>query len=426
MNQTVILDLADCTEFRQTVEARPPRIVHGTVWLLAGLLAASVAWAALTRADLVVRSKGTVRPTRGTQKVVNPGRSDVLTGSAGAPVKRVLVKEGDLVKQGDVLIEFEATRLESEIAKQQKVIEVAEGALQKGERLRELLTNQYTSAKGSAQAQLKAAEAAVAKAKDKQKIEVSDLEDQVTVLKDKEARSRRALNHGAGSPEEYNGILGQLKDAKAKLATAQLPVDEGQLEKLRHDLVKTEKDYNVDIGKLEAEQLAKQGDIDKARAELKQLNQQREQAFLRAPMDGVVTTVATGDVKVGDVLEPGKPVMEIAERKGFRFEVMVKSEEVGRLEVGMPARIKLDPFDYQRYGTVQGKVHSISTDSRTVEGQPATYYLVKIDLESEEVGRGEYHGQVKLGMSGEVDIVTGQETLLSLLVKKIRQSISLG
>jgi multidrug resistance efflux pump len=383
---------------------------------LAALLAAALVWAALTRVDVVARVPGVVRAARAPQKVapqkvISPERHVVL--DAPLRVKTVVRHEGDLVKQGDVLIECETSRLESEVAGQQKAIEVAEGALQKGERLRELLTSQYTSAKGSAQAQLKAAEEAVAKAKAKQKIEMSDLTDQVTVLKDKEYRARRALERGAGSREEYNGILGQLQDAKAKLATAQLPVDEGQLEKLRHDLVKTEKDYGVDIGKLEAEQLAKQGDIAKARAELKQLNQQREQAFLRAPRDGIVLS---GDVQVGDVLEPGKPVMNVGEAKRFCFEVTVPSEEVGLLHLGMRARVKLDAFDSQRYGTVQGTISSISFDDSVAEGQQTTVCSVRVALESDEVA-----GQpIKPGMAGQAEIVTGQETLLSRLLRKFR------
>jgi multidrug efflux pump subunit AcrA (membrane-fusion protein) len=92
----------------------------------------------------------------------------------------------------------------------------------------------------------------------------------------------------------------------------------------------------------------------------------------------------------------------------------------------MPARIKLDAYDYQRYGTVTGTVVFLSPDSGTGDGhQPATY-LVKIALAATELGRGELRRQVKLGMAGQVDIVTGQERLLTLFVKKIRQSISLG
>jgi hypothetical protein len=57
-----ILDLAECTEFRQTLQARTPRIVHGTALLLVGLLGTALTWAAMTDADLVVRAPCIVRP----------------------------------------------------------------------------------------------------------------------------------------------------------------------------------------------------------------------------------------------------------------------------------------------------------------------------------------------------------------------------
>jgi hypothetical protein len=50
---------------------------------------------------------------------------------------------------------------------------------------------------------------------------------------------------------------------------------------------------------------------------------------------------------------------------------------------------------------------------------------VKIEMEGEELGRGELRGRVKLGMAGQADIVTSQERLLTLLVKRLRQTMSL-
>jgi HlyD family secretion protein len=131
-------------------------------------------------------------------------------------------------------------------------------------------------------------------------------------------------------------------------------------------------------------------------------------------------------VKVGDLLEPGKAVLEIAEEKGFIFEAIVPSEEIGLLKVGLPARVKLDAFDYQKYGTLAGSVRFISPDSGVPRGGQTPVYVVKIALEGDEVGRGELKGRVKLGMAGRVEVVTDQESLLSLLVRRIRQSISLG
>jgi hypothetical protein len=117
----------------------------------------------------------------------------------------------------------------------------------------------------------------------------------------------------------------------------------------------------------------------------------------------------------------------LAEQQGFRFEAAVPSEEVGHLQVGMPARIKLDAYYYQRYGTVAGTVVFLSPDSGVPTGQGGTTtYLVRIELAGDELGRGDLRGRVKLGMAGQADVVTGQESLLALLVKRLRQTISLG
>ena len=133
-----------------------------------------------------------------------------------------------------------------------------------------------------------------------------------------------------------------------------------------------------------------------------------------------------GDIKLGDILEPGKPVFELARQEGFLFEGSVPSDEVGHLKVGMAARIKLDAYNYQQYGTVDGIVRFLSPDSGQEGEERTVNYTVRIELASDSLGRGEFHGQVKLGMTGHADIVTGHQSLISILVKRMRQSISLG
>jgi multidrug efflux pump subunit AcrA (membrane-fusion protein) len=167
----------------------------------------------------------------------------------------------------------------------------------------------------------------------------------------------------------------------------------------------------------------KRGEVEGARKDLEELELQRGQATVVAPRDGVITSA---EIKAGDVLDRGKAVIEIAEQRGFFFEVEVPSEEVGRLKVGMPARVKLDAFDYQKYGTAAGTVAFLAPDSSLPEGRRTATYLVRIELDNDEVGRGDHRGRLKLGMAGQAEIVTGRESLLSLLVRKIRQTISLG
>ena len=119
--------------------------------------------------------------------------------------------------------------------------------------------------------------------------------------------------------------------------------------------------------------------------------------------------MTSGDVKVGDVLEAGKPVVELAQQGGFLYEAMVPSEDVGRLRLGLPARIKLDAYDYQRYGTLAGTVCFIAPDSVAPEGRHKAVFIVRIALAGDEVGRGAFRGRVKLGMAGQAEIVTARE-----------------
>jgi len=106
--------------------------------------------------------------------------------------------------------------------------------------------------------------------------------------------------------------------------------------------------------------------------------------------------------------------------------VTVSSEDVGLLREGMPVRVRLDAFDYQQHGTVAGTVSMISPDAQVKDRQRTGVFTMKVALEGDEVGRNELRGKPKLGMTGQAEIVTGQESLLGLLVKKVRQTISLG
>src|SRR4051812_26798313 len=122
-------DLAQCGEFRQTLLARPPRVVHGTVVLLTSLLATAVGWAALTKADLVVQAGGRGRPVSPPDKVFNGARGEVLSATRGGRVVEVNFREGQEVRKGDVLLRLDTEKLDHEIARRKCTIRTSEGEL---------------------------------------------------------------------------------------------------------------------------------------------------------------------------------------------------------------------------------------------------------------------------------------------------------
>jgi hemolysin D len=418
-----VYELSDCSEFRQTLQGRPPAVVHGTAVLLMLLLAAALAWAALVKANLVVQAPGRVRP------VDQPAR--VFTAAAGeieGRVAEVNFNEGDAVSRGQMLVRLDTERLDNEIAKLRRQITAAQGELAELTRLDKLLRQQFASAQSKARAELKQAEEQLRRSEAEQTSRIRQAEAEMQAATDRLARYAKLHRQQALSEDRLLDAQTEHQQAKEKVQQARLPLDRDRVEVLRRAVQVVNDDFR--LAELEVKRVAKQGEIEAAGKQLDNLLLARSQAVLRAPIDGVVVS---GPIDVGDVLEPGRPVVEIAQQDGFRFEAALPSGDVGDLQVGMPVNVKFDAYDYQKYGTLAGTVCFISPDSRLAEGdktQPSANrpiaYVVRVQLRGDAVGRGEMRGQVKLGLGGTAEIVTGQESILAIFLKKIRRTISLG
>jgi HlyD family secretion protein len=416
-------DLAQCSEFRQTLLARPPGLVHGTAGLLGLLLGTAVLWAALTEAHLVVRVGGRVRSRTLPQEVVYGTGGEAFRSPAEGRVVAVAVRPGDTVRQGQLLIQLDTEALDNEIAKHQRTIRTGEEELAGLDRLLELAAGQHTAARARAEAELAQARAEIERVQKQQGADIRLARLELAGAEDEVRRLRRLAGQQAAPAADLVKAEIQAGAARERLDRAAIPVPEGQIDVLSRALEQLERDGALRRQELTLKRRGRQGEIEAARVDLAHLQLQRQQAALRAPRDGVVTR---GDVQVGDVLARGKAVLEVAEADGFRFEGTIPSEEVGRLGVGLPVRIKLDAFDYQQYGVVTGTVCFIAPDSRSTDEPTSARYLVRIDLDGDEVGRGAWRGRVKLGMAGQAEIVTARESLLWLLLRRLRQSISLG
>lgn len=433
MSCGLIVDLADCSEFRQTVSARPPRVVHGTLVLLLGLLAAGLVWAAVVKANLVVRAVGRVRPVEIPTQVFAPSGADM-----GGRVVEAPFEEGDLVRAGDVLVRLDAAQIDNRIAKLKRTLQAAEEELGMLAGVETLLAQQLSTATHKATAEVEQAEAALVRATDQRSSAIRGAQAGVHSARDLVQRKQRLRTSGAVTEEEFVQAETALREAEEKLVAAELPVDQGPLQVARRALQLVERDFAVRQAEAKARCAAKRGEAGAVRRDLRQLELQLAESVLRSPIDGVVVA---GQIHVGDVLEPGKPVMEIAPRDGYRFEAAITSEDVGHVQAGMPVRIKFGAYDYQKYGVLPGTVTYLSPDSRLPREdqshaaaqtqappnrQSSAVFLVRVEMHADAVGRGELRGAVKLGLGGTAEIVTDRESLLMIFFRKIRQTVSLG
>jgi hemolysin D len=398
MRSNKVCELADCSEFRLTLQSRPPVIVHGTAALLVLLLTAAIAWSAMGEAALVVQAAGRVRPLEQPARVYAPTTSE-LDGRITA----VFFEEGALVKKGQVLLELETERLENRIAKLLRSIEAAKEELIELDRVDALLLEQLASAKAKARAELNDAQDKLARAKDQQRSQVREAETGLSAAEDELRRYRAAYRSGAVTAERLVETAAKARQAKEQLTQVQLPLDEGHIQVLHQEQQLIGRDFAVRRAEVAAKKVVKRGEVDAARNELANFQLALKQSVIYAPIDGVVVT---GQLKVGDVVEPGKPVAEIAQ-EDLRFEAVVSGGDVGDLRVGMPVRVKFDAYDYQDYGTLAGTVCYIAPDSQVAKQSnsgeaPAAplAYLVRITLADDEVGRGDSRGKIKLGLGG--------------------------
>jgi HlyD family secretion protein len=142
---------------------------------------------------------------------------------------------------------------------------------------------------------------------------------------------------------------------------------------------------------------------------------------IRAPQDGTVlqSTVHT----VGGVITAGDPIMLIVPgADNLIVEAKFNPQDVDQLQVGQPAMLRFSAFSQRTTPEIRGKVTRISADTTTDQRTGQSYYTVRISMPNEEILR---LGDVKLipGMPVEAFVQTGERTVFSYLVKPLHDQL---
>ncbi len=132
---------------------------------------------------------------------------------------------------------------------------------------------------------------------------------------------------------------------------------------------------------------------------------------------------------VGGVLRPGDELMQIApDDDALILEAKVFPADIGQLNTGLPATVKLDAFDYSIYGMLQGTLTYISPDTLTEtspNGQIQSYYRVHIKLAPASNQIPKVRGlTLKPGMSASIDILTGTRSIFTYFAKPLLKAFS--
>ena len=127
---------------------------------------------------------------------------------------------------------------------------------------------------------------------------------------------------------------------------------------------------------------------------------------------------------VGGVVEAAKPLMTVVPaRGGLEVEARILNKDIGFVRVGQEAAVKLEAFPFTRYGTVPGRVRSISRDA-VQDKELGLVYVATIALDRSFVDADGRRYALTPGLAATVDVKTGTRRTISYLISPLQTSIA--
>ncbi|PCJ41958.1 MAG: hypothetical protein COA81_06135 [Alphaproteobacteria bacterium] len=157
-------------------------------------------------------------------------------------------------------------------------------------------------------------------------------------------------------------------------------------------------------------------------AELTQLNDRVKRLAVLSPADGIVKGLKYHTV--GSVIPPGDILAEIVPVSGgLVAEVKISPRDIGHVNVGSEVLLKVDTYNYARYGSISSTLRQVSASS-FLDEEGNTYFKGFVDLPNNYIGTDPKSNRITSGMTVVADIQTGKKTLLQYLVKPINNALS--
>src|ERR1017187_3000539 len=397
-------------------------------------------WAAATEISGALIAPGTIVVESNVKKVQHP---------TGGVVGQLLVRDGDRVKAGDLLVRLDDTimranlaivtkaltelyarkaRLEAErdgaetvkfpddLMQQTDVPEIAQVLM--GERkLFELRRSARAGQKAQLQERINQSGeettglSAQKVAKEK---EITLIEHELAGVRDLFNKNLVPMTRLTSLERDATRIDGERGQLIATIAQAK-----GKIAELRLQIIQIDQDLSSEVAKEMREIDAKIGEfVERKVSAMDQLKRND----IRSPQDGIVfqSTVHT----VGGVMPAGEPIMLIVpEADKLTIEARVNPQDIDKVQLGQIAALRFSAFNVRTTPEIFGTVSRVSADTTTDQRTNQSYYTIRIAMPPEQVTR---LGDVKLvpGMPVEAFVKTGERTVISYLMKPLSDQIN--
>lgn len=385
-----------------------------------------IIWASFAEVDIVTRGQGKVIPSRQVQIV---GSQD------GGVITEILVREGDVVRQGDLLLKLDQTRSQSTLGEN---MAERSGLIVRAARLRAMADGQpfepteamrtetpdivyqelqlYDSRLEELEVQKGIARQQLTQRREELRelgVRRGQLGREVELATEELSRTTPMIQSGAVSPvevlrlqREVNKAEGELKQTRAQLSriSASISEAEGKLAGVDLEFSNGVREQLADtVNRINALTEAGAGLSDRVR-----------QTSLLSPVSGTIKQLFYNTV--GGIVLPGRDIIElIPADDSLLVEVRVRPQDIAFMAPGQKANVKVTAYDFVVYGGLEGEVEQIGADT-VLDEEGNAFYEVAVRTTVVEFGEDK---PIIPGMTVEVDILTGKKTVMAYLMKPV-------
>ena len=385
----------DSTASSSTHDLNAPLRARWSIRVMVGGILLLLLWSSVGKIDQVTRAQG---------QIIAAERTQLVQSSDGGVLTQLHVKEGDVVKAGQLLATLQKERAAAAVSDSSAKVAALNITLARlhaevyGKPLvfdKELLiyadyirnqTDLYNKRQTAFKDDIRA------------------LQDILALGEDELSINRQLEKSGDVSRAEILRLQRSVADIKAQLA--------GKRNKYFQDA--------------QAEMTKAQEELSTQTEQLRDRSQVLEHTELIAPVDAVVNNIKVSTL--GGVVRAGDTVMELLPTgDNLIVEAKIPPADIAFVVVGQDASVKLDAYDSSIFGALHGKVSYISPDVLTEEGRqgPFIYYRVRIRITGSEF-KGDKANEIHMrpGLTASVEIKAMERTVLSYITKPISKTFS--
>lgn len=400
--------------------------------VIVGLFCVALIWACIGKLDIVAVAPG---------KTVVGSRTKVIQSAETAVVRRILVRDGQTVKRGQLLIELDGTATGADFSQAGEALLNAQLAEARLAALDAAITNgrrpQLRSdgalPGGRVQAETVLAESQFVAFEAKREslqaqiaqreAELQTVQSAIGPLQESAAIAKsRADDYARLLEGKYVGRHDYLLREEERIGAEQaLAAQRSRLHEIRSALAGAREQLSVLIADTRQQTLDQ---LRQAREQLKQLapqvarTGQRDRLMqLRAPVDGTVQQLAVHTV--GGVVTPAQPLLLVVPgAESLEIEAMVLNKDIGFVKAGQQVTVKVESFPYTRYGYLTGTVETVSHDAAQDKNM-GLVFPARVKLHSAVLNVDGVRVSLTPGMMSSVQIKTGQRRLIDFVLSPL-------